>query len=130
MITIDRFLSDPDTAESALFNADVMFTFIPPQFLYISYLHIQYFLNVPASFWSIHDVNNDHIESLSISLFLFFHLLLPLTFFCSGDFSHRKWFYHFIYIFHSFPVYTTFVSVYLEYVDEDNSFGRKTNQYN
>lgn len=32
MITIDRFLSDPDTAESALFNADVMFTFIPPYF--------------------------------------------------------------------------------------------------
>ena len=64
MITIDRFLSDLDTAVSALFNADVMFTFIPPLFLYIYYLHIQYFLNVPASFWSIRDVNNDHIESL------------------------------------------------------------------
>ena len=32
MITIDRFLSDLDTAVSALFNADVMFTFIPPYF--------------------------------------------------------------------------------------------------
>ena len=32
MITIGRFLSDLDTAVSALFNADVMFTFIPPYF--------------------------------------------------------------------------------------------------
>ena len=80
MITVNRFLSGLDTAMSALFNADVItFTFIPPPIsIYILLAHSTTFLM--SLILSIHDVDNDHIESLSISLpSFFFYLLFPLT---------------------------------------------------
>ena len=129
MITIDHFLSDLDTAVSALFNADVMLTFIPPYFyIYPTCTYSTFLMSLlpfGRSMMSTMIILN-HCQFLSS---LFFHLLLPSHFF-AGAIFHRKWFHHFIYIFHSLPVYTTFVSVYLEYVDENNSLGRKTNQYN
>lgn len=80
MITVNRFLSGLDTAMSALFNADVItFTFIPPPYFSI-YILLAYSTFLMSLVLLIHDVDNDRIESLSISLpSFFFYLLFPLT---------------------------------------------------
>ena len=131
MITIGRFLSDLDTAVSALFNADVMFTFIPPYFyIYPTCTYSTFLMSLLPFGRSVMSTMIILNHCKFLSSFSFTYDFQSHFFFFAGAISHRKWFHYFIYIFHSLPVYTTFVSVYLEYVDEDNSLGRKTNQYN
>ena len=90
MITIGRFLSDLDTAVSALFNADVMFTFIPPYFyIYPTCTYSTFLMSLLPFGRSVMSTMIILNHCKFLSSFSFTYYFPSHFFFCWGDFSQK-----------------------------------------